>query len=163
MKFVESYKAGRISLDDARRYALKVLENYPQDVDYYLTEGIITLEEARPIALKVLERNPWRVFHFFKAGIITREEAKPIAFKILENRPEWVDYIFKAGIITQDEARPYALEALENNPKAFTPDFRELVNFKKYSSPVLNQLDREGVDVESMIDPELRHLLDSLK
>jgi len=133
MKFIESYKAGRISLEDARERALKHLENWPGYVVYSFTAGIITLEEARPIAFKVLERYP-----------------------------RWVDDFFTAGIITRQEAKPYALKCLKEDPKAFTQEFRDLVT-KKYSSHVLNQLERDGVDVDAMIDPELRHLLDSLK
>jgi len=138
MKFVESYKAGRISLKRARVYALKVLEDSPWEYPRYVDV-------------------------FFKAGIITLEEARSYAFKYLKcYQRDDVDVFFKAGIITRQEAKPYALKVLEYNPKAFTPEFRELVT-KDYSSPVLNQLQRDGVDIETMIDPELRHLLDSLK
>ena len=124
--------------------------------------GRISLKQARGYAKVMLERWPGGVWDLFKAGIITLEEARPIALKFLENNPGWVDDFFKAGIITLEEAKPYALKHLKRNPTAFTPEFCELIT-KKYASPVLNQLDREGVDVDAMIDPELRHLLDSLK
>jgi len=132
---IQSYQAGRISLKQARGYAKVMLERWPGGVWDLFKAGIITLEEARPIVLEVL-KDGWT--------------------------PGAIEDFFKAGIITLREAKPYALKHLKRNPTAFTPEFCELIT-KKYASPVLNQLDREGVDVDAMIDPELRHLLDSLK
>jgi len=131
MSYIYSYKAGTISLKRARVYAFKDLEKYANCF-----------------------------YDIFDAGIITREEARPYAFKHLEHYPGYVEGYFNVGIITRREARPFALKALGSRPTAFSDDFRAKV-LSKYNNPVLDQMERDGIDVESMIDPDLKFLLDS--
>jgi len=124
--------------------------------------GEISLEEARGYALKHLEKDPYYIKDYFFDGIITREEARPIALKQLEEYPHWVGYYyFYVGIITLEEARPFALKVLANHPDAFDDDFRAKV-LNVYNDNYLNQLRKAGVNVESLIDPDLRFLLDDI-
>lgn len=132
----ESFRAGIITLEEARELALKDSNLWWSEVTGCLMTGILTLEEDMPLVLKSISKevgmdigtlaeatpflytNKLKVgsFCFFKAGLITLEEARTYAFNELREGYYGVEDYYKAGIITLEDAREMALGRLVERP-----------------------------------------------
>lgn len=175
------FNLGMIPPEDARPFALELMKASPSlALDYY-PAGIITLEEAQEAAFRALQQDGRMIAKFVRVGIVTPEDAKPHVLTYLENNPKASPLVFlKVGLVTIEDIKPF----LEKNPGLIEPLVkaglipihevmgmamanRDAYSFEfqnklesPYQDPLLKQLHDSGLDVASMIDDDLKFLLD---
>jgi len=66
---------------EMEQVAVKICELSAGHVKNLHDEGFISIEVAKPYVIKVLEDDPRKVFDFFDAGMVTREEAHIYALR----------------------------------------------------------------------------------
>ena len=159
--YVESYLAAEIiSHKEAAVYFLKMPDTHPSTINSMKMMGEISPQQAKEFALAQLETLPSHVVDYFSSGIITQEEALAYAIKGLEQDPGRAETYEKVKLLTLKQVRPYALKAVSAG-RGFSLSFLTRVQKPFGNDNYLNQLVKDGVDIDAMIDPDLKHLLDS--
>lgn len=153
---------GLITEEEAKPF---VLENINTEVSIIIDlfrSGHLTREEARAYALKQLQTHPSNLLEYFKNNIISKEEATQPALATLEQTPLLAEAYFRAGILKLFQVRKYALKAIEQRHHYFTADFQEQIRKPFGGDHYLNQLVKDGVDLQEVIDDDLKFLLEEL-
>ena len=157
------YKRGFVTLAEAREVVATEKVSFAV-VLILLEAGILTPAEARDRVVNGLDFfNPVEIHTLLTHGAITSEEAAKYTLRHIKRYPNDCPYAYDLKLLTMFQIRPIALKHIARRKEyPFSPLFRQALE-NPYPSDALNALAKSGVDVETMIDPELRHLLDSLK